>query len=328
MIWVLNKATGVSLPLFAYLKGNTLTATSGATNKQVLHGAKNPTQVVPSNDHTQSSVQLSAIANPVHHHPIYISIDTLRLVHHVVDPNLYGFIGQSLEGMAKDGGTIVKAPYKQARQHGYHRAFNVLGLGHRAAAIYMGRYVTKDSRQVALHIQPPALHGGTLKVLKPLMSAFFPGGMQGYLAKAHLSEIDIAIDVVGISLTDLIINHPHAQQWQKYGTTKAGVQTVYIGSSNSKNRWKIYDRTAHLAKKGHSAAYGSSKVVRLEKHMRGPFSVAQFVGLPNPLSDLLLYEIASYSPSGMLSPKEQALLEGTSNNGVESRPVRISSLPR
>lgn len=296
-VWIYSDAFGAAVPQCAYAHAKKLAAELGATNKPVtnLANSAGSNQLADA-----SSVQSTAPAWP----KVQVSIDTLRLVHHVETADLYAIVGKNLE--AHDGPHFVKAPAKQASKQGYYRAYSIVSAGKEVATIYSGRVGVKDSRQLALHVQVPRLPGGTIAALSEAVATIMPGGMGVFLSKAHISEIDVAVDVNGIGITDLILNHAHAQQWHKIGKFKGGVQTIYFGSNNSKSRWRIYDRTAHLAGKGHPKI---AKSVRFEKHMRGPMSFADFGALNNQLSDLSVLEVHKYSPSDAFSPLERDLIK-------------------
>jgi hypothetical protein len=295
-VWIYIHAFGAAVPLAAYGHVKKLAAQLGATNKPVINAANSTGSELAGN----SPLKLYAPLSP----EVHVSIDTLRLVHNVDTADLYGLIGKNLE--THDGPDFAKASAKQASKQGYYRGYSIISAGKEAATLYSGRIGVKDSRQLALHLQVSRLPGINIGALAEPIATIMPGGLGAFMSQAHISEIDVAVDVNGIGITDLILNHAHAQQWHKVGKFKSGVQTIYFGSNNSKSRWRIYDRTAHLNGKGYPKL---AKSVRFEKHMRGPMSFAEFGALNNQLSDLSVLEVQKYSPSDAFSPLERDLIK-------------------
>jgi len=279
-----------------------------ATNKQVLEGTTTAINQTGQGD-VQSTAPLPATS--AENVDTYVSIDTARLIYSFSDETMYHKVAARLDHIAMAVGSdlVPVKNFKQLAKHGFKRGYKVLGVGSEAATIYASRtnFTKADTgRCIALHIQPARLTSKNVSALVPIFAEFFPNGLKGFLSKAHVSEIDIAIDAVGVRLHDLILAHPTAQQWSKFGTMKAGLQTICIGAVSSIRRWRIYDRVAK-AKHKHPLPYGSANVIRFELHLKGPFTAHTFQSMPNPLTDLAVRRIEDASLVG-LSPTERALV--------------------
>ena len=162
----------------------------------------------------------------------------------------------------------------------------------------------------------PAKVQGEAEVLGHLVQPFLRRGW----ASAHMTRVDVAVDY-GVALQDHVYyagNHKGSLYY-----SPEGIETVYLGSAQSNNRLRIYDKAKELALQGEPApAY---PLTRIEAQRRSTgLSAARLDALPNPFRRL---KVARPTPAGL--PFRYLLyFQDAEKHGVDSVLKRLGRCER
>lgn len=112
------------------------------------------------------------------------------------------------------------------------------------------------------------------------------GGLPAFLAKAKVSRMDVALDLVGVSIGQLVAFSDCAVRSAKYDRF-GKLETIYLGASKSAAQTRIYDKLAEMTAKSH-AAYSPVPVTRVERVVNNAGLLKNLPQKKNPFSTLHL----------------------------------------
>jgi hypothetical protein len=111
-------------------------------------------------------------------------------------------------------------------------------------------------------------------------------GVPEFHAKAKISRIDIAIDLLGVSIQDLFVFSDQAvrsAKYERFGT----LESIYLGSSKSTAQTRIYDKVAEMIAKGQMVE-SVQPITRIERVVRNAGSLKNLAKMKNHFSTLHL----------------------------------------
>lgn len=191
-----------------------------------------------------------------------------------------------------------------------------LTFGKRESVVHFSRYKhQKLGLTLRLEMNPRKLGEQGFKQLVSLMSPWFD--IAGVAKAARVTGLDIAVDVVGLWVGDIIARHSKQGQRVQYIGTDGLLETVYVNRKLPPykpkiDKWgvkkpkalshpagkpllKIYDRVREREKYGKNPPYGDAPVTRIEL-VRDNFKKLRLEDLSG-LADQLSEVRAGYAPS-------------------------------
>lgn len=141
----------------------------------------------------------------------------------------------------------------------------------------------------------PALCGASgIAEVKFLCESLVKHGWNGILTKGRVSRYDIALDVRGIHINDLIVAPMSCvRSFLVLGQT-GQIQTVYLGSPKSKAFYRIYDKQQQL--KDTSDIADPGKWTRIERTVKSGPALSNLENVENPFSKLLVTDLSFHVP--------------------------------
>jgi len=193
---------------------------------------------------------------------------------------------------------------------------SLLTFGKRESVVHFSRLKLQNvGLSLRLEMNPRKLGEQGFKQLISLMSPWFD--MARVAKAARVTGLDIAVDVVGLWVGEVIARHPKQGQRVQYLGTDGLLETVYINRKPPPykpkvDQWgalkpkalshpagkpllKIYDRVREREKYGKNPPYGDAPVTRIEL-VRGNFKKLRLDGLAD-LKDQLADVRAGDGPS-------------------------------
>lgn len=142
-------------------------------------------------------------------------------------------------------------------------------------------------------------------VLRQALQKLLPGGWADFMTRAVCTRIDLAVDVSGIHIGELILHWPgmrHSKQFFASGELLEGVyalpalETYAIGKTGGERHVAIYDRVAKI-KKANMELIVKDPVpematTRIEFRLRPKIPTPEVANLKNPFSELKVQELA------------------------------------
>lgn len=191
-----------------------------------------------------------------------------------------------------------------------------LTFGKRESVVHFSRYKhQKLGLTLRLEMNPRKLGTDGFKQLANLMAPWFD--MAGVAKAARVTGLDIAVDVVGLWVGEVIARHKQQGQRVQFLGADGLLETVYINRKlppykPKVDEWgvkkpkalkypagkpllKIYDRVREREKYGKPPPYGEAPVTRIEL-VRENFKKLRLEGLPG-MKDQLSEVWAGYGPS-------------------------------
>lgn len=191
-----------------------------------------------------------------------------------------------------------------------------LTFGKRESVVHFSRYKHSNlGLTLRLDMNPRKLGADGFKQLVTLMSPWFD--ISRVAKAARVTRLDIAVDIVGLWVGEVIALHKRQGQRVQYIGKDGLLETVYINQKQSPHKpkydeWgvekaqalkypagkpllKIYDRVREREKYGKPPPFGEAPVTRIEL-VRGNFKKLRLEGLSS-LKDQLAEVRAGYGPS-------------------------------
>lgn len=167
-------------------------------------------------------------------------------------------------------------------------------------------WATEDAFATLLHIswEPRDIKQAFIRVeLNPnksdmlffaaIMNGLLPGGWGDIEKFAVVNRIDAAVDIFGVTPSDLFAHYPKMQIAKAY--FKSGsLETLYFGGSDSERQIVIYDKARQLEEgkdKSHHLDKHQKpvgKVTRVEVRLRSGINFSDLKMIENPLDSLAL----------------------------------------
>jgi hypothetical protein len=128
-----------------------------------------------------------------------------------------------------------------------------------------------------------------------------PFNAKTLLQWAHVTRLDIAVDIVGLRPDELVIHHPQERQRQLYVGTNGDLETLYLHKKGKKAGpgravVTVYDRVRERVAKGKLPPFGPAPVTRIEitKRLNAPKnSLAHVASMPDPYGPMRVGYFAS-----------------------------------
>lgn len=191
-----------------------------------------------------------------------------------------------------------------------------LGFGKRESVIYFSRYKhPKLGISLRLQMNPRKLGPEGFKELTILMSPWFD--MASVAKAARVTSMDIAVDIVGLQVSEVIARHKKQGQRTHYIGNDGLLETVYVNRKLPPyklkyDKWgpvkpkrlkypagkpllKIYDRGRERAKYGKLGPNGDAPVTRIEL-VKDRFKATVLADLPL-IADAFAETWVGYAPS-------------------------------
>jgi hypothetical protein len=115
------------------------------------------------------------------------------------------------------------------------------------------------------------------------------------LQSVRITRIDIAVDLEGVQVDDVIAFHESELQRSMYIGTDGVIETIYVHGKSNKSKpagkvlLTVYDRAKERLKKGKQSPFGPSPVTRIEvtRNLKAPYNgLSKVAALGNPYGSI------------------------------------------
>jgi hypothetical protein len=139
-----------------------------------------------------------------------------------------------------------------------------------------------------LDFNPAKLTSDGIDELKCLLDSIMDPTPEEFLGKGRITRVDIAADLIGLGLNDLIVLASRKQKHGIYSNRYGEPETVYLGTPRSA-RVVAYTRPTKL----------SGVTTRLECRLKPRCLGEKIASLPNPFSKVSLYPVKALTGLGL-----------------------------
>ena len=173
-----------------------------------------------------------------------------------------------------------------------------LGMGDRDTSVRFefSDEKTKTPAQLRLEMNPRKLGPKGFKTLLAILNdPHGPFAGKAILQCARVTRIDIAIDLEGVQVDEVVAFHDSEQKRSMYIGTDGVIETLYIHGKSNKAKpagkvlVSIYDRSKERIRKGKPPPFGQSPVTRIEvtRNLKAPYnSLSKVAGLGDPFGSI------------------------------------------
>lgn len=211
--------------------------------------------------------------------------------------------------------TEVLGPSKYAFNTGQWQT-TILVFGKRDARVHVSRASEKNlGTVVRLDLNPRKLGVSGCKQLQKFLCAMFDKAE--FLKSARVRRLDIAVDVVGLPVADIVVTHKDQVKRTMYIGGDGQLETVYLHKKPSKTKLpkdpdgpekpklpnrpagdvlvRIYDREKYAQTLSKPAAFGGAPVTRVEltRSRWKDFRLEKLAGMADPLVKLRVGYVGS-----------------------------------
>jgi hypothetical protein len=162
-----------------------------------------------------------------------------------------------------------------------------------------------------------------LNNLKTILDKLLPGGYAGVLENGKVNRIDLTVDIVNISVAEMIATYPKMRVERHFGMGFKK-QTKVIGSPQSNKSITLYDKVQQLKAfngkhKGTPSPIPIGNLTRLELSLkRTKKSLAGISVLPNPFKPLSLVAYPGCLSSKNYNPLWTLFLNACQDHGYKA----------
>lgn len=226
-------------------------------------------------------------------------IDKISITY-VGHPDLKAVLVQNLLQEIEAGNHWESAPFKKGPVLYQASARLVIPSSGHSVVVQAGPKKKTTTHTLRLEFNPTALGGPGIAFLKSKLEALVLDGLSftDIIVNGRVTRADIAVDIVGVHLADLLIavNGGGKQHW--YLSAEGKPETGYLGikPSNKNAKWTAYNKRQELKDNGKKQfkdshvlqAYGGLSHTRIEYRATPMKSFPELGSLENPLLDISL----------------------------------------
>ena len=154
-------------------------------------------------------------------------------------------------------------------------------------------YAVRDSRRPfriefnpARLMETPAYYQAFLSI----MTLWFGDALHNEVSRARITRIDLAVDITGVSINSLLAARQDSTVMSTTYGRDGHIQTMYLGSKNSSERFVIYDKRAQRAAESDAPIAGRPRT-RIEVRLKASLSLLDLRRYRNPFRHLGLRHI-------------------------------------
>jgi len=267
---------------------------------------------------------------PILHKP---KIDKLSVVLPIENLQERDHVIHALNGMIMLGGPTgfyapgtKKGGYKQSvRIHSYTKA------GHPSKEFMLVQANPSNEKKAFMRCEwNPARLGpvGFAQMKHEMETEVLPNWLVKLISLGRVTRLDIAVDLRGTHMDDLIIRNKQSRAMTLITGTDGRTETIYFGKPKS-NQLSAYD----LVKKAKAKGLPIPKVpmTRIEKRWKNPGMVKELPNLKNPLSGITIYHpdpISYHGPKvGYESFRNLCQVRGV-KRALEQQPYTMKKLTK
>ncbi|WP_112663426.1 hypothetical protein [Microvirga flavescens] len=146
------------------------------------------------------------------------------------------------------------------------------------------------------------------------------GSLEDILKNGTITRLDIAVDVVGVSIFNLLFRGGEAHKSFAYFAESGPVQSVYLNYKPKKkpSDTKGYNKRKELEETGKLPAYGGIPYSRIEVTRKTALPIPKLGTLPNKLMGISVASPNSYRPEGMESQTWTWFLDSVRHRGEKA----------
>ena len=262
------------------------------SNSKVTNKTNNNIKIISStaeekHENKSKSISLS------NHQDFYSTcprIDKLTLTQHVLDQEHQMSIRDWIEGACDDG----EGENFYSKGHKYYRysyKFPISADGRQNLLVQISPYWKKIP---FLRIDWNPNKAGKLgnEIVQDLCINFYlDSGYDFLYENAKISRLDTCLDIADLELDNILVTAPKIKNWARYGTDK--LETVYLGTQKSKNRYRIYNKRQQLIDvEKYDPSTLPIHLTRFESIQKNSgLTLAELAqNMPNPFSDLAVVD--------------------------------------
>lgn len=149
-------------------------------------------------------------------------------------------------------------------------------------------YSHKDGMAGTFRIEfnPARLGVEGLAAMHAELGLIIDGGWNTFIKRAHISRLDVAVDLPGVRLTKIGIAPPKSLASQTWSNAKGKLETYQWGNPKG-TLTQIYNKSAQMAKKG--TPLPGPQTMRVERRLRQPKckTLLQLKNLPNAFAGIV-----------------------------------------
>ena len=196
-----------------------------------------------------------------------------------------------------------KTSYAMRAKSGYTYAFNIQLTEHSLAwddghklLIQIGPKRPSNKHSVRFEYNPAVIGKEGRAYARYILSQFYlffiaHGEYTDYFERIKVTRLDLAVDVDGASMEDLLFLRGRSQNWVFYSPSfmkgSRFMETVYLGDSKSKSRFVCYDKRKQLKTKGINLDHERT---RIEARLKPMKPITQLSEITNPFSTLNIFD--------------------------------------
>jgi hypothetical protein len=143
----------------------------------------------------------------------------------------------------------------------------------------IGRIDKDGGVQIRLEFNPAKVGQIGMAYLFKRVGIICGDGASGFLERAIVNRVDVAIDVAGHHLDDILISVPSHRRGSMYTSASGKADTIGIGSRRTGTYRRVYMKDE------------PSKVMRIEVELKPHVSFHQLPEIANPLLGMDMYEL-------------------------------------
>ena len=222
-------------------------------------------------------------------------IDKISITYIIADPDLRKALIESLLQEIEAGG------------HWHHGPFKIGGVAYKASAqlvfpssghtvrVQAGPTKKTTTHHLRLEFNPTALGAPGIAFLKAQLEALVLDGLSfaDIIVNGKVTRVDIAVDIVGVHLADLLVTTKTEGKQHWYLSDKGKPETGYLGmKKGDKNaKWTAYNKRQQLKDNPNhpeTQAYGGLSRTRIEYRAAPMKAFPELVSLKSPFTEISL----------------------------------------
>lgn len=237
---------------------------------------------------------ITTIINAAHAPIVTVTVDKLALVRHVPDQSRAYLKAQFL-GLKDDEPAIFIIGGSRA---GYR--VNIRGtLPGPTIVLFQCDPHNASLPFIRLELNPSKNASAGASPLSPYFEWMFDFGFAEFASKAKVTRLDIAIDIEGRGLPDIVCGTVKSTRSASYAGKGGEPETLYLGRVRG-TPFAIYNKSLQLKVPGART--------RIEKRTKPECFLPEVGKGKNPLVDLRVYEADTFRKALALAPLESTLL--------------------
>lgn len=130
-----------------------------------------------------------------------------------------------------------------------------------------------------------------MEYLKAMLTSMLPEGYGQVIKNGKVSRLDIALDLPGTHLDDLLIKANQMRTAMHRAGTDGRLETVYLGRPTS-NQVVAYDKNKELSKSGKG---GVGDMTRIEFRLKPQMPMIKLPSIKNPLRRLIIHDLSCWT---------------------------------